>query len=504
MLRNLEIMDTTLRDGEQTSGVSYSPNEKLTIAKLLLEELNVDRIEIASARVSDGELNSVKQITNWAKENKKIDRIEVLTFLDDGKSLKWLMKSGCNVQNLLTKGSLNHLKHQLKKTPKNHFKDISKIIQTAEQNSIQTNVYLEDWSNGMKNSKEYVFEFLEFLNEQKINRILLPDTLGILTHYETYDFIKEVKSKFPNFHIDFHGHNDYDLSVGNSMEAIRAGCDGLHLTINGMGERAGNTPLSSAVAAIKDFLPHININIEEKNLFKASKLISTFSGQTVSSNKPIVGENVFTQTAGVHADGDNKKNLYFNNLNPSRFGRKRKYALGKTSGKANIKKNLDELGIKLNQEELGIITSKVIELGDKKEKVTIEDLPYIISDVLDYPAKKKNIIIESYVLTHAKTLRPSASLSLLINNKLFQESCSGDGQFDAFMNALKSIYSNQKRNLPKLIDYAVRIPPGSDSDAFCETTITWDTGSKKFKTRGLDTDQTVAAIKATEKMLNTE
>ena len=444
MVRKLEIMDTTLRDGEQTSGVSYSPNEKLTIAKLLLDELNIDRIEVASARVSDGELNSVKQITNWANENKKIDRIEVLTFLDNGKSLEWLIESGCNVQNLLTKGSLNHLKHQLKKTPSNHFKDISKIIQTAEQNSIQTNVYLEDWSNGMK------------------------------------------------------------ISVGNSMEAVRAGCDGLHLTINGMGERAGNTPLSSAVAAIKDFLPSISINIEEKSLFKASKLISTFSGQTVSSNKPIVGENVFTQTAGVHADGDNKKNLYYNNLNPSRFGRKRKYALGKTSGKANIKKNLDELGIKLNEKELGIITAKVIELGDKKEKVTIEDLPYIISDVLDYPSKKKNIIIESYVLTHAKTLRPSASLSLLINNKLFQESCSGDGQFDAFMNALKRIYTSQKKDLPKLIDYAVRIPPGSDSDAFCETTITWDTGSKKFKTRGLDTDQTVAAIKATEKMLNTE
>ena len=310
--------------------------------------------------------------------------------------------------------------------------------------------------------------------------------------------------KYPNFHIDFHGHNDYDLSVGNSMEAIRGGCDGLHLTINGMGERAGNTPLSSAVAAIKDFMPNIEINVDEKNLFKASKLISTFSGQTVSSNKPIVGENVFTQTAGVHADGDNKKNLYYNNLNPNRFGRKRRYALGKTSGKANIKKNLDELGIKLNDKELGIITSKVIELGDKKEKVTIEDLPYIINDVLDYPTKKNNIKIESYVLTHAKTLRPSVSISLIIDNNLHQESCSGDGQFDAFMNALKKIYAKLKRKLPKLIDYAVRIPPGSDSDAFCETTITWDSGSKKFKTRGLDTDQTVAAIKATEKMLNTE
>ena len=504
MSRFIEIMDTTLRDGEQTSGVSYSPKEKLTIAKLLIEELNIDRIEVASARVSDGELDSVKQITNWANKNNKIKKIEVLTFLDKGESINWLLKSGCVVQNLLTKGSLNHLKHQLKKTPSDHFKDIEEIIQTAEKNSIETNVYLEDWSNGMKNSREFVMDFLNFLYSQKIKRILLPDTLGILTHYETFEFLSEIKTKFPDFHIDFHGHNDYDLSVGNSMEAIRAGCDGLHLTINGMGERAGNTPLSSAVAAIKDFLPNIKINVDEKNLFKASKLISTFSGQTVSSNKPIVGENVFTQTAGVHADGDNKKNLYYNNLKPSRFGRKRKYALGKTSGKANIKKNLDELGIKINDEELGIVTSKVIELGDKKEKVTIEDLPYIISDVLDYPEKKKNIVIESYVLTHAKTLRPSASLSLIINNKLFQESCSGDGQFDAFMNALKKIYSNQKRYLPKLIDYAVRIPPGSDSDAFCETTITWDTGSKKFKTRGLDTDQTVAAIKATEKMLNTE
>ena len=503
MARNLEIMDTTLRDGEQTSGVSYSPKEKLTIAKLLLDELKIDRIEVASARVSDGELNSVKEITKWAQKNKKINTIEVLTFLDEGKSIDWLLESGCKVQNLLTKGSLNHLKHQLKKTPANHFNDIAEIIKTAEKKSIQTNVYLEDWSNGMKSSNKYVIEFLEFLYDQKVKRILLPDTLGILTHYETYDFVKNIKTRFPDFHVDFHGHNDYDLSVGNSMEAIRAGCDGLHLTINGMGERAGNTPLSSAVAAIKDFLPEIKINVEEKNLFKASKLISTFSGQTVSSNKPIVGENVFTQTAGVHADGDNKKNLYHNNLSPSRFGRKRKYALGKTSGKANIKKNLDELGIKLNDKELGVITSKVIELGDKKEKVTIEDLPYIISDVLDYPTKKKNIIIESYVLTHAKTLRPSASLSLMINNKLYQESCSGDGQFDAFMNALKKIYSNQKRDLPKLIDYAVRIPPGSHSDAFCETTITWDTGIKKYKTRGLDTDQTVAAIKATEKMLNT-
>ena len=268
-----------------------------------------------------------------------------------------------------------------------------------------------------------------------------------------------------------------------------------------MGERAGNTPLSSTIASINDFLPNYYTNVNESNLYPASKIVSTFSGQTVSSNKPIVGENVFTQTAGVHADGDNKKKLYYN-LSPERFGRKRKYALGKTSGKANIKNNLDELGIKLSDKELKMVTSKVIELGDKKERVTIEDLPYIINDVLDYPEKNKKIIIDSYVLTSAKTLKPSTSLSMIIKDKLYQETASGDGQFDAFMNALKSIYKSINLKLPKLIDYSVRIPPGSDSDALCETTITWDSGKKKFKTRGLDSDQTVAAIKATEKMLN--
>ncbi|MEC7773560.1 MAG: alpha-isopropylmalate synthase regulatory domain-containing protein, partial [Bacteroidota bacterium] len=337
--------------------------------------------------------------------------------------------------------------------------------------------------------------------KQNIKRLLLPDTLGILTHYEVYEFIHEIKNRFPDFHIDFHGHNDYDLSVSNAIEAIRAGCDGLHLTVNGMGERAGNTPLSSTIASINDFLPNYYTNVNESNLYQASKIVSTFSGQTVSSNKPIVGENVFTQTAGIHADGDSKKDLY-HNLSPERFGRKRRYALGKTSGKANIKNNLDELGIKLSDKELKMVTEKVIELGDKKERVTIEDLPYIINDILDYPEKNKRVIIDSYVLTSAKTLKPSTALSMIIEDKLYQETASGDGQFDAFMNALKSIYKSINLKLPKLIDYSVRIPPGSDSDALCETTITWDSGKKKFKTRGLDSDQTVAAIKATEKMLN--
>ena len=501
--RKIEIMDTTLRDGEQTSGVSFSVSEKLTIAKLLLEELKVDRLEIASARVSEGELQAVKKITSWAAEQHYLEKIEVLTFVDDGKSIEWMLEAGAKVQNLLTKGSLNHLTHQLKKTPAAHFADIQKNIASAAKHGIKTNVYLEDWSNGMRNSKAYVFEYLDFLTVQKIERILLPDTLGVLTPDETFKFITEVREKYPTMHIDFHGHNDYDLGVANVMEAIKAGANGLHLTINGMGERAGNAPMASVIAVINDFLKEVKITVNEKALNKVSKLVETFSGFRIPVNKPVVGANVFTQTAGIHADGDNKNNLYFNDLMPERFGRKRMYALGKTSGKANIQKNLQDLGLSLNDDELKKVTQRIIELGDQKEVVSQEDLPYIISDVLDSDTIEKRVIVENYVLTHAKGLKPSTTIKLKVEGVIYEEHSQGDGQFDAFMNALKKLYkTHSKKELPKLIDYAVRIPPGSNSDALCETIITWKSENKEFITRGLDSDQTVSAIKATEKMLN--
>jgi len=495
-------MDTTLRDGEQTSGVSFSASEKLTLSKLLLNELKVDRIEVASARVSKGEMEAVKQINDWSKENGFQEKIEILTFVDDGVSLEWLVKSGAKVQNLLTKGSLNHLNHQLKQTPNEHFKKIEQNFIDAEKNGILTNVYLEDWSNGMRNSQEYVFDYLDFLTNQPVKKILLPDTLGILTPNETKTYISKIIKRYPEQHFDFHGHNDYDLGVANTMEAVKAGAHGIHLTINGMGERAGNTPLASAVSVLNDFLPEVKSNIREKALYKVSQIVSTFTGFRIPVNKPIVGANVFTQTAGVHADGDSKNNLYCNDLLPERFGRKRSYALGKTSGKANVLKNLQKLGLTLNKNDIKKVTKRIIELGDKKQKVTAYDLPYIISDVLDSKNMQKKVFVKSYVLTHAKGLKPTTSVSLEIEGKIIEENASGDGQFDAFMKAIQKIYKRKKRVLPELIDYAVHIPPGSNSDALCETSITWKNKDKKFITRGLDSDQTVSAIVATEKMLN--
>jgi (R)-citramalate synthase len=495
------VMDTTLRDGEQTSGVSFTFDEKLSMAKLLLEDLKVDRLEIASARVSEGELEAVRKIAKWAKQHNYLDRIEVLGFVDSNVSIDWINGAGCKVLNLLTKGSLKHLTHQLRKTPEQHVDEIKETIAYARSKDIRVNIYLEDWSNGMRNSPEYVYYMLDALRGESIERFMLPDTLGILNPDETYAYCKQIIENFSDLKFDFHSHNDYDLATANVYSAIKAGITCFHTTVNGLGERAGNVPISSVIGVVKDHFKY-HMSVDESKLTLVSKMIETFSGIRIPPNKPLIGENVFTQTSGVHADGDKKSDLYFNDLLPERFGRIRTYALGKTSGKANIAKNLEALGIELDSESMKKVTKRVIELGDMKETVTMEDLPYIISDVIRSKNIEEKIKILNFSLSTAKGLKPVASLRVKIENKEYEESSIGDGQYDAFMNALKKIYKQLNKELPRLTDYNVSIPPGGKTDALVQTSITWEIKGRELRTMGLDSDQTVAAIIATVKMLN--
>jgi D-citramalate synthase len=497
----IEIMDTTLRDGEQTSGVSFAAQEKLSVVRLLLDELKVDRVEIASARVSAGEFESVRRIGIWARRYNMLDRIEILGFIDKGASLKWVTDAGMKVINLLTKGSLNHVTNQLRKTPEQHLADIRAEVALCQEAGVSVNLYLEDWSNGMIHSPEYVFFMMDGMRDLPVKRFMLPDTLGILNPAQTAEFCGMMVLRYPELHFDFHAHNDYDLAVANVYNAVQVGIKGVHVTVNGLGERAGNAPLTSVVAVLHDHLK-FETNICEEKLTSVSKIVESYSGIRIPANKPVIGDNVFTQTAGIHADGDAKNNLYFNDLMPERFGRTREYALGKTSGKASIKKNLEALGIELDDESMRLVTERIIELGDKKQLVTQEDLPYIISDVLKQENADQTVRILNYALSLAHGLRPVATVKLEIGGETYQETAAGDGQYDAFMQALRKIYHTQHRELPKLTNYAVTIPPGGRTDAFVHTVINWQDVDKEFRTSGLDGDQTEAAIKATIKMLN--
>lgn len=495
-------MDSTLRDGEQTSGVSFLPHEKLMMARMLLGDVNVDRIEVASARVSEGEKDAVRMICRYAASVGKLNRVEVLGFADGHKSIDWIDECGCRVMNLLAKGSLKHCTQQLKKTPEEHIDDIYRSLAYAAQKGMAVNLYLEDWSSGMKHSPSYVYQMMDALVESGVRRFLLPDTLGILNPMEVAEFFQKMTERYPSAHFDFHAHNDYDLAVGNSLAAVRNGARGLHVTVNGLGERCGNAPLASVQAILKDQL-HLDTGIREDRLGEVSRLVEGYSGIAVAPNQPIVGENVFTQVAGVHADGDNKNNLYCNDLVPERFGRKREYALGKNSGKANIARNLEELGLELTPEQTRRVTQRITELGDRKEMVTQDDLPFIVSDVLKHSAPEDKVKLVSYMVSLAYGLRPMASVKVEIDGQQYEDNALGDGQYDAFVKALRKIYRERLgRSFPTLENYAVTIPPGGRTDALVQTVITWRNGDKILRTRGLDADQTEAAIKATIKMLN--
>lgn len=530
--RVIAIMDTTLRDGEQTYNVAFAPSEKLQMARLLLEKANVNYVEVASARVSKGELESVQLITDWAKKTggrKLLQRIEILGFVDDKRSVNWMVEAGAMTLNMLTKGSLNHLTRQLKKTPAEHFADIARTIEFAEKNDRSVNIYLEDWSNGYLHSRDYMYQFLDFLATQPVGRIMLPDTLGVLYPSQVHAAISEITARYPKQHFDFHPHNDYGLGTVNVLEAIRAGAQGVHTTVNCLGERTGNASLAEVVAGIHDHL-QLKTTVNEKSLFNLSRTVETFSGKRLAANAPIVGEDVFTQTAGIHADGDKKGGLYESKLLPARFGRDRRYALGKLAGKASVDQNLKELGISLADEERTQVLGRIIELGDQKKQVTLDDLPFIIGEVLKKP-EEKIVSVKQVTVTSGLHVKPMCSLTMEYKGRETQYSGQGEGGYDAFMVALSQWAKAHKVTLPKLIDYEVRIPPGGQTSALVECKITWvrndgatvekkasrtlsaiaafpgelgqaDGVSRNLITRGVDPDQVNAAIRATERMLN--
>jgi D-citramalate synthase len=497
------LMDTTLRDGEQTQGVSFATGEKLNIAQALLESLKVDRIEVASARVSAGEQGAVRAITAWAAEHGYLERVEVLGFVDGKHSVDWIVAGGGKVLNLLTKGSEKHCHNQLGKTLEQHAADVLEVVRYAQSQGLRVNAYLEDWSNGYRDNKDYVFGLMRLIGASGIEHFMLPDTLGVLSPAEVFVSMRDMRNNFPGRKFDFHSHNDYGLATANCMAAVEAGIDTLHCTMNCLGERAGNVSLAELAVVLKDKMG-VPTAIEEPRLAAVSKMVERFSGKWVAANQPILGADVFTQTAGIHADGDVKGGLYVTQLTPERFDRKRTYALGKLSGKASVLKNIEELGLTLSQDDLKKVLARVVALGDSKETITADDLPFIIADVLesnDY----QHIRLNECQINSNLNQSSEVELKVEINGVEYGEHGAGNGGYDAFIDALRKILARAVSGfeLPELVDYSVRIPKGGKPGALTECTITWAGQPRNLRARGVHANQVYAAVLATLRMINT-
>ena len=493
-------MDTTLRDGEQTQGVSFAPAEKVNLAKALLELLRVDRIEVASARVSSGEKEAVASINQWAKEHGYGDRIEVLGFVDHTLSVDWIRETGGSVINLLTKGSEKHCREQLGKDLDQHVSEILQTVAYAREQGLTVNAYLEDWSNGYRDSRDYVYGMMDQLKDCGIDHFMLPDTLGVMSPSEVFESLSDMCSRYPQQRFDFHPHNDYGLGTANVMEAVRAGVSSVHCTVNCLGERAGNASLAEIAVALRDIMG-MELSIDETYLVQLSGMVETFSGKRVPANAPIIGADVFTQTAGIHADGDQKGGLYETRLSPERFARSRSYALGKMSGKASLAKNLEALGLDLSPENQQKVLERIVKLGDSKELITADDLPFIIAEVLE-SKHYHHIRLLNCSITSGLDLKSTASIRLDIEGEIEHASGSGNGGFDAFIDAVNKVLSPRDYQLPRLLDYEVRIPKGGNTNALTECIITWDCDGRDYKTRGVHSNQVFAAILAALRIIN--
>lgn len=498
--RHISIMDTTLRDGEQTQGVSFAANEKLNIARALLQSLNVDRIEIASACVSDGEKQAVAQINRWAASEGYDERVEVLGFVDHKRSVDWIASAGGKVINLLSKGSEKHCRKQLGKTVETHAEDIARTVEYAHGKGLLCNMYLEDWSNGFADSRDYVFGLLHRTRDLGIRHFMLPDTLGVMSPDEVYAALQIMLMEFPDLTFDFHPHNDYGLATANVLAAVRAGVDSVHCTVNCLGERAGNASLAEVVVALRDKMG-MRLSVDETRIVTLSRMVENFSGKWIAANTPIVGADVFTQTAGIHADGDLKGNLYVTDLGPERFARKRTYALGKMSGKASLVNNLEELGLSLSEDEQAKVLERIVKLGDSKQLITVEDLPFIIADVME-SREVQLISLKNCYVSSGMDVESTASIRVELEGEEYHASGSGNGGFAAFINAIIKILEQRNFQLPELVDFEVHIPRGGDTNALTEAIITWGMDGRNVKTRGVDSNQVLAAIKATMRMIN--
>jgi D-citramalate synthase len=498
--RHIQLMDTTLRDGEQTQGVSFTPVEKVSIAKALLQWLRVDRIEVASARVSQGEKEAVTNINQWAKQEGFAGRIEVLGFVDHTRSVDWILETGGEVINLLIKGSEKHCRVQLGKTLTQHTEDVLQTVNYALEKGLKVNVYLEDWSNGYHDDSNYVYGLMDNLQHSGISHFMLPDTLGVLSPDEVFSSFGDMCKRYPKLQFDFHPHNDYGLATANVMAAVRAGVNAIHCTVNCLGERAGNASMAEVAVVLRDKM-NMQLFIDESHIVRISSMVENFSGKRVAANAPIVGADVFTQTAGIHADGDQKGGLYKTKLGPERFSRTRSYALGKMSGKASLKKNLEMLELDLSEENQKKVLARIVSLGDSKQTITTDDLPFIIADVLE-SKNYQHIKLLNCSITSGLDLESTASLRVKVNGQMHVTSGYGNGGFDAFVDAINKVMKQHNYILPALADYEIRIPKGGHTSALTECVITWNCAGELRKTRAVHSNQVFAAILAALKIIN--
>lgn len=425
ILKKINVFDTTLRDGEQTPGISLTLNEKLRIANKL-DEISVNVIEAGSAITSTGEKEAIKAIV---KEGYKAEISSFARIVKEDVDAA----IDCNVDSvhLVVPTSDLHIKEKLRKTKDEVFNQTMNMVEYSVDHGLTVELSAED---GSRSDVSFLKKIFNESIDIGANRICICDTVGILTPERAYDFYS--KLSVLTVPLSVHCHNDFGLAVANTISAIRAGATQFHCTVNGIGERAGNASLEETVVSLNALYNDYTTDIRINQLYDASRLVARLTGVYLQPNKAIVGENAFSHESGIHADGVIKNSATYEPIMPEILGRKRKFIVGKHIGVKGLKQRLDNLNIKYNRNQVNEIFNRIKYLGDLGKLVSDVDLQAIADEVLELEQEKKISLKELSIVSGNKVI-PTASVKLEIDKKDILIADVGVGPVDAAIGAVK-------------------------------------------------------------------
>lgn len=452
----VRIYDTTLRDGEQTPGVTLTSDDKLLIAKELAR-LGVDVIEAGFPIISKGEQDAIKTITREGL-NCEISGLARCERAD----IDAAISCNLNYVHIFIATSDIHLKYKLKISREEALRKAVEATEYAKSYGLKVEFSAED---ATRSEREYLKQVYKAVVEAGADRLDVPDTVGYATPKYIYDLISELKTI--NVPLSIHCHDDFGLAVANSIAAIEAGASCAHLTINGIGERAGNASLEEFVMALH-CLYGKKTRINTRLLYETSRLVSSLTGIIVQPNKAIIGENAFGHESGIHTHGILSNPLTYEPIDPEMVGRKRWLEAGKHAGAHGIAAMLEEYSLKPSREEIKIIVNRIKELADKGKKITDADLLTIATEVMHKSSIEGKIKLNDFVVTTGINVVPTASVRLVFDGKEFITAETGVGPVDAALKAIQKVTSETMSI--KLKEFRLEAITGG-SDALAEVSI---------------------------------
>ena len=458
---NVRIFDTTLRDGEQTPGVSLSPEKKLNIAKKL-DELGVDAIETGFPVISNGERESVKMITS-ANLNAELCGLT----RTNKKDIDAAIDCGLNYIHTFIATSDIHLEYKLKMTREQALEKAIEAVEYGKSHGLQVEFSAED---ATRTDREFLKHVFGEVAKAGADRIDIPDTVG----YSTPQYIGEITKDAvdaTNLPVSVHCHNDFGLAVANAKSGIQSGAKCAHVTINGIGERAGNASLEEFVMALNSlqFEQKWETNINTKLLYDTSRYVSKLVGISVQPNKAIVGENAFGHESGIHTHGVLNNPLTYEPISPEIVGRTRWLQVGKHAGIHGMNAMLKEYGIEPNDDQTKQILDKIKNIGDQGKQVTEVELLSIANEVMGENKLKRIVQLTGFSVSTGVGIMPYAFVKLNIDGKEMFATDYGVGPVDASLNAIQKI-TGQVTDEVRLKEYRLDSISGG-ANALCEVTV---------------------------------